>query len=42
MYKIQAVRSTASGPWAIFNLFFGTSSSGAITASVETAPKIAA
>ena len=43
MYKIQAARSTAAGPWAVFNLFFGTSSSGAMTASVEAAPpKIAA
>jgi hypothetical protein len=42
MYKIQAVRSTAAGPWAIFNVFFGTSSSGAMTASVEAAPKAAA
>lgn len=41
-YKIQAVRSTAAGPWAVLAISFGTSSSGAITASVRTAPKLAA
>lgn len=43
-YQIQAVRSTAVGMWATFNVFFGsTDSSFAVTASVvEDAPKIAA
>ena len=40
MYKIQAVRSTAVGPWATFNVFLGVSSGGAamITSVVETTP----
>lgn len=42
-YQIQAVRSTAVGPWAQFNVNFGVSGSGAMTASVvETTPKLAA
>ena len=43
-YQVQAVRSTAVGPWAQFNVNFGTGSGGAMTASVtETAaPKMAA
>jgi hypothetical protein len=42
-YKIQAVRSTAVGGWAEFNVNFGTSSAGAMTASVvQTQPKMAA
>ena len=41
-YKIQAVRSTAIGPWATFNVFFGAASNGTMTASVETSPKLAA
>ena len=42
-YQIQAVRSTAIGPWAQFNVNFGVSSSGTTTASVEetTAKKAA-
>jgi len=44
MYQIQAARSTAVGLWATFNVKFGVSSGGAITASVtEGGPaKIAA
>lgn len=44
IYQIQAVRSTAVGPWAQFNVNFGVSSGGAMTASVtETVPtKLAA
>ncbi|HEV2295585.1 MAG TPA: hypothetical protein VGR35_17180 [Tepidisphaeraceae bacterium] len=41
-YQIQAVRSTAVGPWAQFNVNFGVSTGGAMTASVELAPKMAA
>jgi hypothetical protein len=41
-YKIQAVRSTAVGLWAQFNVLFGVSGSGEMTAAVETAPKLAA
>jgi hypothetical protein len=41
-YKIQAVRSTSIGPWATFNVFFGAGISGAMTASVESSPKMAA
>jgi hypothetical protein len=42
-YQIQAVRSTAVGEWAQFNVNFGTGSSGAMTASVsEPSPKLAA
>jgi hypothetical protein len=41
-YQIQAVRSTATGPWAQFNVSFGMSSAGAMTASLEMAPKLAA
>ncbi|HEX3358852.1 MAG TPA: hypothetical protein VHS31_17880 [Tepidisphaeraceae bacterium] len=39
-YQIQAVRSTAVGAWAQFNVNFGTTSGGTMTASVEetTAP----
>jgi hypothetical protein len=46
VYKIQAVRSTQVGPWATFNIFFGTGSvgGGMTVASVEdsTPPKLAA
>ncbi|MEA2710799.1 MAG: hypothetical protein QOF78_3400 [Phycisphaerales bacterium] len=45
MYKIQAVRSTAVGPFATFNVFIGTGAGGAtmITSVVETtSPKMAA
>ena len=38
MYKIQAVRSTAKGQWGICTVLFGKSSSGAMTASVMSAP----
>lgn len=41
-YKIQAVRSTAVGMWATFNVLFGTNPSGAMIASIEPAPKLAA
>ena len=41
-YKIQAVRSTAVGDWAEFNVNFGTGAGGAMTASVEPSPKLAA
>jgi hypothetical protein len=44
-YQIQAVRSTAVGPWAQFNVNFGVSSGGAMTASVTEqppSPKLAA
>jgi hypothetical protein len=41
-YKIQAVRSTAVGAWAVFNVCFGMSDGGGMTASVEPAPKLAA
>ena len=43
-YQIQAVRSTSVGPWAQFNVNFGTAAGGAVTASVAEAssPKIAA
>jgi hypothetical protein len=40
MYKIQAVRSTAVGPYATFNVFIGTGAEGAamVTSVVETTP----
>lgn len=34
-YQIQGVRSTAVGPFAQFNVNFGTSSGGTMTASIE-------
>ena len=38
-YQLQAVRSTAAGPWAQFNVNFGVSAGGQMTASVvESAP----
>ncbi len=43
LYKIQAVRSTAVGPWATFNVMIGVGRGGAMMASVvEAAPKMAA
>lgn len=36
VYKIQAVRSTAAGPWATFTVLFGVGSTGEPTASVST------
>ena len=39
-YQIQAVRSTAVGPWAQFNVNFGVSGTG-MTATV-VGPKLAA
>ncbi len=42
MYKMQAVRSTAAGPWATFTVLFGTGAGGGMTASLETTPKLAA
>jgi hypothetical protein len=41
MYKIQAVRSTAVGPWATFTVMFGVGAGGLTTVSVAPA-KIAA
>lgn len=47
-YQIQAVRSTAIGLWATFNVNFGTNVGGGVTASVTEAvattqaPKLAA
>ena len=46
-YQIQAVRSTAVGPWAQFNVNFGVSSAGfaivkSVTESAPTPPRIAA
>lgn len=41
-YKIQAVRSTAVGDWAEFCVNFGTGAGGAMIASIESAPKLAA
>jgi hypothetical protein len=42
-YKIQAVRSTAVGDWAEFNVNFGTGAGGGITATVTPTPtKLAA
>jgi hypothetical protein len=40
-YKIQAVRSTAKGEWAVCTVMFGVSDSGAVTAQVIQ-PKLAA
>jgi hypothetical protein len=44
MYKIQAVRSTAVGPWNTFNVFLGVDTGGAamVTSVVATTPKMAA
>jgi len=41
-YQIQATRTTAVGPWAQFNVNFGVSSGGEMTASVSETPKMAA
>lgn len=41
-YQIQAVRSTAVGPWAQFNVNFGVSAGGEAVAMVAGAPKLAA
>ena len=41
-YKIQAVRSTATGPVATVTVLFGVAASGAMTASVVAQPKLAA
>ena len=41
LYKIQAVRSTATGPIAIYPVLIGTSASGQMTATVQP-PKLAA
>jgi hypothetical protein len=41
-YQIQATRTTAVGPWAQFNVNFGTSSGGDTTATVGESPKLAA
>lgn len=37
-YQIQAVRSTAVGAWAQFNLNFGVSNAGTVTAKVTELP----
>src|SRR5688572_3148995 len=45
VYQIQAVRSTATGPWAQFNVNFGTTSSGAMmvqSVTQSTPTKLAA
>ncbi len=43
MYQIQAVRSTAVGPWATFVVTIGTVAGGAMSASVtQASPKLAA
>jgi hypothetical protein len=41
-YQIQAVRSTAVGQWGEFNVNFGVTSGGTMTASVTETPAIAA
>lgn len=41
LYRVQATRSTASGPWATFMVLYGVSPAGQITASVAQ-PRIAA
>jgi hypothetical protein len=41
MYKVQAVRSTATGPWATFTVLLGTGAGGVMTASLIQ-PKLAA
>lgn len=42
-YQIQGVRSRAVGPWETFNVLFSTDTgSGAMTASIAAAPKLAA
>lgn len=41
IYKLQAVRSTAAGPWAIFNVFLGVAGNGAMTATVQPVMKAA-
>lgn len=42
LYKVQAVRSTAEGPWATFTVLIGMGASGQMTATVAGAPKLAA
>lgn len=39
-YQIQGVRSTAVGPWAQFNVNFGVTPSGTMTATVESATPV--
>jgi hypothetical protein len=41
VYKLQAVRSTAAGPWATFLVLFGTGAGGQLGATVAQ-PKLAA
>ncbi|MEY2426035.1 MAG: hypothetical protein QOI61_1607 [Actinomycetota bacterium] len=41
LYKIQAVRSTAKGPWGLCTVLFGVGAGGAMTASVVQAPPAA-
>jgi hypothetical protein len=38
LYKIQAVRSTAKGPWATCTVLFGVGAGGGMTASVVQGP----
>jgi hypothetical protein len=44
MYQIQAVRSTAVGPWNTFNVFLGVDTGGGatVTSVVAATPKMAA
>jgi hypothetical protein len=42
MYQIQAVRSTAVGPWATFVVTIGTVAGGGMSASVSPGPSLAA
>ena len=42
IYKIRGIRSTVAGPWATFNVVFGSGSAGTTVASIEAAPKLAA
>lgn len=41
-YQVRGTRPTGAGPWAQWNVNFGTSSGGTMTASVTASPKIAA
>lgn len=41
MYKVQALRSTATGPWATFTVLLGVGAGGMMTASLAQ-PKLAA
>ena len=41
-YQLQAVRSSAIGPWSQYNVNFGVTSSGTISASVTQQPTMKA